>query len=339
MKNGLFDQVPDELQWNRWLELTDDHRLTIANEIRDRLATAGVKLGAAELHRFGPAARVVTIAQFVHEPSKLRFSLVPGATFQPGFQRDAWITIVKRVALELDGIPESAWKPERLDRLAGNRLYGIAPYGVNAPWLLDALKAGSQDEVRVDPLLVATTPFQELGYVASLGDVLPRAGSLLAAHGFDVPTVYEYEWFLDAGSDRAFYFGDVIPGYDDEAHAAFSSDILRRKAQSGDAATCTDPRGAWPEANVFGLRGLLGNRQLCLLDRADSPAPFVKGGAGFCYPWQGCGEWLWLLTALAVPLPCTESYTWAATNLRPVLRLVPRKPAPVPSEIERGLSA
>jgi hypothetical protein len=175
--------------------------------------------------------------------------------------------------------------------------------------------------------------------VDSLTDVLPQAARLLGAHGFDVPTGYEYEWFLDAGRGRAFYFGDAVPGYGDPAHASFSSSILRHKAESADAAPYDDPVGAWPEANVFGLRGLLADRQLCLFDGTGASAPFIKGGAGFCYPWQGCGEWLWLPTALAVPFQCVESYTWSATRFRPVLRLVPRKPAPIPTEVDRALTA
>jgi len=337
MTNVLLDAAPRELEWPHWLELADDRRLALANEIRERLGTAGVMLGAPEIHRFGPPERAVSVAQFVHQASGLRLSLVPGGSFRPGFHRDAWLAIVKRVAFELKGIPEDAWTPEHMDKLAQNRLDGIAPYGAQAPWLLDALKASSE-EARIDPLLVATTPFQELGRVERLDDVLPRAASLLQPHGFDVPTAFEYEWFLDAGSSGAFYFGDKIPAYGDAAHAAFSPDILRRKAESADEAPYTDPVGAWPEANIFGLRGLLGAPQLCMLDGQDGAAPFLKGGAGFCYPWQGCGEWLWLPTALTVPLQSTESYAWGATNLRPILRLLPRKPAPIPVPIAAALT-
>jgi len=299
-----------ELEWSTWNELSDERRLEAGAKVRETLDKGGIRLAAPELHRFGTGN--APVLQFAHAASKLRFSLVPGGSFHPGSSKEGWLKI-RLTTIDDD----DDWDAPALERLYKAGSEGIFPYGVEDGWSLESMKPSSES-VRVEPLLVATTFLERIGDVDGPGDVVRKARAIASKHRFSLPSTLEAQWFTDAGAKSPYYFGERVPSSDDREFAAFARAVLLREPNTSDLLPFTDPVGRWPEANRFGLRGLLAEPQLFI---GQAEAPFVRGGAGFCYPWQGGGEWLWLPTSVCVPLECLEPHAWGATRTRPVVRL------------------
>src|SRR5919106_840594 len=78
---------------------------------------------------------------------------------------------------------------------------------------------------------------------------------------------------------------------------------------------------AWPFSTRFGLAGAVAVSQWCVYRGPGPDAElFVRGGAGECHPWEGCGEWLWMVNGCIVP-QAWRSADAASHAVRPVIRL------------------
>lgn len=242
-------------------------------------------IAKAVLAALGPKAFVFVgferdVAVFSPKRKKLPLSLVPGGTFDQGLSEDALDRL--RVRVEQAGLTE--------------------PY---EEWgaLLDRI--GTLRPVRrvtVGPFLMGQKP----GAPLSANELV----DWLEAGPWRLPTESEWEHAARGGeSDRLTWRGDELP---DERW-------LRETRKLGEKA-----------ANRFGLWGFGLLPEVCA-DRwapdyqgaptdggpVVGPGPrVVRGGAAELSPWQGCGEWHLLLTAMR-----GHQQGWASLAARPVIGL------------------
>src|SRR6185437_14530348 len=85
----------------------------------------------------------------------------------------------------------------------------------------------------------------------------------------------------------------------------------------------------WPWCNRFGLAAMLPRQTWCARSTVPGdPSPLItRGGAAHCYPWQGCGEWMALLSAVesraeGETISLNPLLPWEVkAAIRPVIRL------------------
>ncbi|MGE0791869.1 MAG: hypothetical protein AB7S26_39715 [Sandaracinaceae bacterium] len=296
------------LVWKDWSELSSTARRRTASEVVDSLRTVGHELGAPRLVSFGPPddAREVAIIEDVKRG--VWFSLVPGGVFEPG--------------LDVDGLAafsdlELAWR-EALELEDGAEL----PYTATT-WSSEQLRRGAA--VEIPSLLVAIQPLhaRALG-VASPGHSrcplmsFDDAQAAATRLGYRVPSSAELEWATTAGRPSLFYWGDALPHpMDPRSEWTTLEDF---EIESNDFADeymsiSASEVAPWPTSNRFGLQGAAGQPVWCAGPRGE---PLVAGGADRFFPWQGCGEWLWLIPSVRVDARSIREHHEGAM-LRPVI--------------------
>ncbi len=281
------------LHWQAWRELDDSARLEVARGVIAAIRAAAPvhRLGEPSLEEFGPPDERQTIAIVQDVEREVWFALIPGGRLEPGLGP----TALRRFR-EL----ESAWL-EALDYPPGEHQL---PYTADA-WSPAQLERGAP--VDVEPMLVAIQPLSHrvLQTAAPRYSARPllmweEARSAAARLGYDLPTSRQLEWATTAGVESLFYWGDALPAPMDPRSTVSDWEMFEIESEQFAAAYMALAHGEvarWPTSNRFGLQGTAGQPVWC---EGPGGEPLVAGGADRYFPWQGCGEWLWLLSALRV---------------------------------------
>ncbi len=262
---------------------------------------------------FGPSGQTQEVAIVEDRGTGTWFSLVPGGTLHPGLSEgglaafwdleNAWLTVLSARTAHEQPYTAKGWSPEQLHR---------------------------RPPVEVPPMFVALQPLPARVLEVEAGRFASRpllrfeeAESIAARLGYAVPTSDELEWSTKADGDGLFVWGDDLPSpmdprepgpsdrdaWEDEADA-FASAYMELAAEA---------IAPWPTSGLFGLQGAGGQPVWC---RGPHGEALVAGGAGRFFPWQGCGEWLWLLPSIRVEADAIQRHQGAM--LRPILRIVER---------------
>lgn len=299
-----------ELRWDEWAALEDDARLERAREIIASLAQRGPVLGEPRLETFGPPDEECRVAIVEDLRAQAWLALVPGGTFQPGLDDEglrrfwelerAWLEVAGSLGREHE-LPYTCteWSPSQL---------------------------GRRPSVDIDAMLIAIQPLS----ASALGLPSPRfsarpllsfedALAAAARLGYDIPASEELEWATRGGDASLFHWGDALPDAVDPR--AEPPDVESwEEAQEEFAATymslAEGPVAPWPQSNCFGLQGAAGQPVWC---QGMAGEGLVTGGADRFFPWQACGEWLWLIPSLRVEAATIHLHQGAM--LRPIVRL------------------
>jgi hypothetical protein len=317
-------ELEERLQLTAWNSMSSADQKQVAQQIADLLLAAGYDFVPLGLHACGPDDDPQIVSRWRDRATGMEFSLVPGGSFRPGFD-DHLMRRYWEIQREM-----VAWQEEPPEH--------EAPYLCRAPWTPARLAQWERDAA-CPPLLMACVPllpsvpgaltcigpsrYRILGDTLETGPLhffWAEVQTVLAEYRWTLPSSAEFEWALRGGIHGLFYWGNEMPeGWWTYDLDEFARDFLPFRVQSAELRP-------WPQANRFGLIGMVSWATWCA--PPDGPDPdswaIVRGGAGACYPWQACGEWLLMLNACELKAhELRDSHRMDPTcTIRPVIRLM-----------------
>jgi formylglycine-generating enzyme required for sulfatase activity len=225
----------------------------------------------------------------LHEPSGVVFRVIPGGTFTMGLSDEEAAVLLSDEARAADTNNELAYLDQQ------------------APWMRPA------HAVTLRPFLLAAAPatgaqLRALGLAESDADddrlfagpdqvtYLDPAEvpALVGAHGFRLPSEAEWEHACRAGTTTPFFWGTDRP---DRPNARANPLGLVELGNH-----CELTADLWH----MSYDGAPADGRAWLDDpwRSDEGKTLLvkRGGAATCYPWQECGEWELMLSALRAPV-------------------------------------
>jgi hypothetical protein len=313
--------IRDRLHLAVWNELPHDARVDVIKEMTKLLTEAGYDLELLGLASYRCAPQPQITCHWRDRATGLTFALVPGGTFRPGFDAQLMRKLVaqrpwlvgwdeEHPASEKPFLCETPWSPDHLAERAQSTgcpplLMACVPLVTDVPGL----------EQFIDPSRprLFGRDLEEPG--TPLHFFWSEVGRVLTEYRWALPSSAEFEWGLRGGVSSLFYWGDEVPETFRAYHVSdgFAQMILPE---------WFDPAalGAWPQANRFGLIGMVAWPTWCApAENSEDPYPLVwRGGAAVGYPWQDCGEWLHLLNACELRSPVGSD---RHCTIRPIIRL------------------
>lgn len=333
----------------RWPFLPTERREAVAAELAQALAASGYTLHLWRMEAHGPEGEQPVLI-FTDAETRLDFALIPGGTLLPGYDEAAMqryraiYTIVERRDHGEEW--DEDFDEEIEERLLAQTIDRPKVFASEAP--CDLRRKSS---VSIAPFLMATLP--AVAKMPGMSLRWERVAPMLGRYGWEVPTTHEWEWAAQGGRSGIFYWGDEVPRFvvncivhyaqdeeeaeeygrrsaemDAQIEAEWPDEervLLTNAVRFEDVMELQFPASKtyrWPAANRFGLVGLHSWGEWCApSEDPDEPFPLiVRGGAGGCFPWQICGEWMLLLSAAERRLSIKTDY--ADSNVvRPVILL------------------
>ncbi|MCC3412696.1 MULTISPECIES: formylglycine-generating enzyme family protein [unclassified Microcoleus] len=284
------------LNATQWAATSKTRQDEIVNALVSQLN--GFEIVEAKTYTSKQPIRIFSLRE---QATGIVFLLIPGGTFTMGFDetQERALLELRRQLMEddrqddVDIIDRSItgidfWYPVHLVRLAP---FLLARFPLR--WS-EAHKLISVDEsnfVYRNYLNGGPFPNADVAYLS-----MEEVEAFLQASGHVLPSESQWEYACRAGSNTLFFWGNdsnlcLVENFDDETanEAASNGFGLVNMAFHGDI--CAD---AWHD----NYEGAPSDGSPWLSENSSHCEQVVRGGAAACYPWQGCGEWLSMLSAL-----------------------------------------
>jgi formylglycine-generating enzyme required for sulfatase activity len=306
----MTSKLLKSLHEKAWANATDGKRKELARASLQSLEFKGHDFGPVSLEKQGPRGNRRVVASVRDQATSVEYVLIPGGAFAPGLDEERWAMLVElaethRVPPKPYGAASSAAFAKGPGRELDVDPFWIArfPLTVRANGLVEILSKDTfARNVREEPLKKKPTQFLPL--------LIDEVVASEERFGWRMPSVMELEWAISAGARTVFYWGDELD------YAALS-----REGPKHPLLRLQDVEDApWPATTAFGLRSAVALPQWCWSPSKEGKQCYVRGGAGYCAPWQGCGEFLWMVNLMIAPIDALEPHD-TMHALRPMLAI------------------
>jgi formylglycine-generating enzyme required for sulfatase activity len=301
-------EFPELLDTRAWLDAPDDRRRAVAEAVaaalspgylfneapppKRRKRASPKKWAAADLDKHYEAlATPVRSSRYrvVHEATGAPLQIIPGGTFTMGLSAEEEAHFKSKAFLEskraqiIIESEELEYIKSQKPRFRPLRKVKLAPFLLaEIPFTGDMLKRLNLDPDSENDISRVFKGGDSVTYVQT-GEV----ARLLKGTDLRLPSEAEWEHACRAGTRTLFFWGNDIPEAPNDRINPFGLADLGNHAE-----LCADKwhdtyEGAPTDGSPWGGRG----RRLV-----------ARGGAAACYPWQDCGEWQLMMSAVRLPI-------------------------------------